>query len=62
MTVWCGSTEIYLTEDNVHSTPEKFVEAMKANHRSISPSMLYAWASISSAENRVVVTGVRSIY
>jgi myo-inositol-1-phosphate synthase len=48
VTVWCGSTEIYLTEDDVHSTPEKFVEAMKANHRSISPSMLYAWASISS--------------
>src|SRR5260370_33362322 len=48
VTVWGGSTEIYLTEDNVHSTPEKFVEAMKANHRSISPAMLYAWASISS--------------
>ena len=46
--VWCGSTEIYLTEDTVHSTPEKFVAAMKANHRSIAPSMLYAWAAITS--------------
>jgi myo-inositol-1-phosphate synthase len=48
ITAWCGSTEIFLTPDDVHATPEKFVEAMKANHPSIAPSMLYAWASITS--------------
>ena len=32
----------------MHSTPAKFVEAMKANHPSIAPSMLYAWASVTS--------------
>jgi len=48
VTAWCGSTEIYLTADEVHSTPEKFVEAMKTNHPAIAPSMLYAWASVTS--------------
>jgi myo-inositol-1-phosphate synthase len=48
VTCWCGSTEIFLKPEEVHSTPEKFVEAMKANHPSIAPSMLYAWASITS--------------
>src|SRR5713101_3964714 len=48
VTAWCGSTEIFLTQDEVHATPEKFVEAMKANHPAIAPSMLYAWASVTS--------------
>ena len=46
--LWCGSTEIFLTPEEVHSTPEKFVEAMKMNHPAIAPSMLYAWAAITS--------------
>ena len=46
--VWCGSTEVFITAEDVHSTPEKFVEGMKNNHPAISPSMLYAWASITS--------------
>jgi len=46
--IWCGSTEIFLTPHEVHSTPTKFVEAMKANHASIAPSMLYAWAAVTS--------------
>ncbi len=46
--IWCGSTEIYLTPSEVHGTPEKLVEAMKANHPAIAPSMLYAWAAITS--------------
>jgi myo-inositol-1-phosphate synthase len=45
---WCGSTEIFLKQDAVHETPEKFVAAMKANHPAIAPSMLYAWAAITS--------------
>jgi myo-inositol-1-phosphate synthase len=48
VTCWCGSTEIYLKQEDVHSTPAKFVEAMKANHPAIAPSMLYAWAAITS--------------
>ncbi len=46
--LWCGSTEIFLTAKDVHSTPEKFEQAMKSNHPSIAPSMLYAWAAITS--------------
>ena len=48
VTCWCGSTEIFLKQEDVHSTPEKFIEAMKANHPAIAPSMLYAWASVTS--------------
>jgi myo-inositol-1-phosphate synthase len=46
--LWCGSTEIFLTVDEVHGTPEKFERAMKENHPSIAPSMLYAWAAVTS--------------
>ena len=46
--IWCGSTEIFLTPDKVHSTPAKFEQAMKDNHPAIAPSMLYAWAAITS--------------
>ncbi|MGA2099136.1 MAG: inositol-3-phosphate synthase, partial [Candidatus Acidiferrum sp.] len=45
---WCGSTEVFVKPEEVHSTPEKFVEAMKSNHPAIAPSMLYAWAAITS--------------
>ena len=48
VTCWCGSTEIFLKQEDVHSTPAKFVEAMKSNHPAIAPSMLYAWAAITS--------------
>jgi len=46
--LWCGSTEVFLTAYEVHSTPEKFEQAMKENHPAIAPSMLYAWAAITS--------------
>jgi len=45
---WCGSTESFVKPEEVHSTPDKFIEAMKSNHPAIAPSMLYAWASITS--------------
>src|SRR5260370_22460980 len=48
ITCWCGSTESFVKPEEVHSTPEKFVEGMKSNHPSIAPSMLYAWASVTS--------------
>jgi myo-inositol-1-phosphate synthase len=46
--IWCGSTEIFLKPHAVYETPEKFVAAMKENHPAIAPSMLYAWAAITS--------------
>ena len=46
--IWCGSTEIFLKPHAVHATPETFVAAMKANHPAIAPSMLYAYAAITS--------------
>jgi len=45
---WCASTEVFIRPEEVHSTPEKFVEGMKNNHPAIAPSMLYAWASVTS--------------
>ncbi|HEY2934493.1 MAG TPA: inositol-3-phosphate synthase [Acidobacteriota bacterium] len=46
--IWCGSTEIYITPQAVHSTPEKLERAMKQNHEAIPSSMVYAWAAITS--------------
>ena len=46
--LWCGSTEVFLQPHEVHSTVEKFEEAMKNSHAAIAPSMLYAWAAITS--------------
>src|SRR5204863_575 len=46
--VWCGSTEAFLTPNEVHADPARFENAMKASHPSIAPSMLYAWAAITS--------------
>jgi myo-inositol-1-phosphate synthase len=46
--IWCGSTEIFLTQHDVHTTVEKFERAMKENHPAIAPSMLYAWAAVTS--------------
>jgi len=46
--VWCGSTEVFLTQHKVHADPARFEHAMKTNHPAIAPSMLYAWAAITS--------------
>jgi myo-inositol-1-phosphate synthase len=46
--IWCGSTEIFLQPHAVHQTIASFEKAMKENHPAIAPSMLYAWAAISS--------------
>jgi len=46
--VWCGSTETFHTPHAVHRTPGKLEQAMKENHAAIAPSMLYAWAAITS--------------
>jgi len=44
--VWCGSTEIYLTESPAHQTIEAFERALEANDDSIPSSMIYAYAAL----------------
>jgi myo-inositol-1-phosphate synthase len=46
--VWCGSTEVFLKPHAVHQSVAAFERAMKENHEAIAPSMLYAWAAITS--------------
>jgi myo-inositol-1-phosphate synthase len=46
--IWCGSTEIFLTPQDVHSTVAKFEQGMKDDDPGIAPSMLYAWAAVTS--------------
>ncbi|MCC8407871.1 inositol-3-phosphate synthase [Mucilaginibacter sp. UR6-1] len=44
--VWCASTEVYFEASEIHSTLEKFEEALKADDKRIAPSMLYAYAAL----------------
>lgn len=44
--VWCGSTEIYIEEGEVHSSIEKLEEGLRNNHPDIAPSMIYAYAAV----------------
>jgi myo-inositol-1-phosphate synthase len=44
--VWCGSTEIYLEQTDVHKTIESFEAGLKNNDPSISSSQIYAWAAL----------------
>jgi myo-inositol-1-phosphate synthase len=44
--IWCGSTEIFLKPEVVHSTPQSLEKAMKSNHKAIAPSMVYAYAAL----------------
>ena len=44
--VWCGSTEIYLTESAAHATIASFEKALEADDDSIPSSMIYAYAAI----------------
>jgi myo-inositol-1-phosphate synthase len=46
--VWCASTETYLETGRVHSTIPRFEEALRNNDPSITPCMIYAYASIKS--------------
>lgn len=46
--IWCGSTEIFLKRDPVHETLATFEKAMKENHPSIAPSMIYGYAMIAA--------------
>jgi myo-inositol-1-phosphate synthase len=44
--VWCGSTEKYIEQSEVHESIEAFEEGLRNNDPAISPSMIYAYASI----------------
>jgi myo-inositol-1-phosphate synthase len=44
--VWCGSTEKYIEESEVHESIESFEEGLKNNDPAISPSMIYAYAAL----------------
>jgi myo-inositol-1-phosphate synthase len=44
--IWCGSTEVYLTESDAHATLASFEKALEANDQSIPSSMIYAYAAI----------------
>ena len=44
--VWCGSTEIFLTESPAHQSVAAFEKALEANDPSIPSSMIYAYAAI----------------
>ncbi len=44
--LWCGSTETYFEESDIHQTVEQFEAALAADDKLISPSMLYAYAAL----------------
>ena len=44
--IWCGSTEVFMTESAAHQTLESFERALEANDLSIPSSMIYAYAAI----------------
>lgn len=46
VTVWCASTEVYIEKKSVHESIEAFEQGLKDNDKDISPSMIYAYASI----------------
>ena len=48
MMIWCASTESYLAPQDVHSSIAKFEKGLKKNDPAISPSMIYAYAAITS--------------
>lgn len=53
--IWAGSTEIFIERKAVHQSTESFIEGMIQNDPDISPSMLYAYASI--AEEAAYING-----
>jgi myo-inositol-1-phosphate synthase len=46
--VWCASTEIFMVAGESHRDLKSFEAAMRENHESIAPSMIYAYAALKS--------------
>jgi myo-inositol-1-phosphate synthase len=44
--VWCGSTEVFMTESPAHASVAAFEKALEASDDSIPSSMVYAYAAI----------------
>ncbi len=44
--VWCGSTEKYIEQSEVHGSIASFENGLRNNDPAISPSMIYAYAAI----------------
>jgi myo-inositol-1-phosphate synthase len=44
--IWCGSTEIFMTEAATHQSIESFEKALESNDFSIPSSMVYAYAAL----------------
>jgi myo-inositol-1-phosphate synthase len=44
--IWCGSTEVYLTESEAHTSVAAFEKALESNDPAIPSSMVYAYAAI----------------
>jgi myo-inositol-1-phosphate synthase len=44
--VWCGSTEVFMTESPAHASIESFERALEENDPAIPSSMVYAYAAI----------------
>jgi myo-inositol-1-phosphate synthase len=44
--VWCGSTEVYMTESPAHQSIAAFEKALEASDDAIPSSMIYAYAAI----------------
>jgi myo-inositol-1-phosphate synthase len=44
--VWCGSTEVYLTESPVHASVAAFEKGLEESDPAIPSSMIYAYAAI----------------
>src|SRR6185436_12096393 len=44
--VWCGSTEIYLTESAAHASVAAFEKALEASDENIPSSMVYSYAAL----------------
>jgi myo-inositol-1-phosphate synthase len=46
ITIWCGSTESFITPTSAHQSVKAFEKAMVQNDENIAPSMVYAYASL----------------
>jgi myo-inositol-1-phosphate synthase len=46
VTIWCGSTEVFLQPTAVHASVKAFEKGLTQNDEAIAPSMIYAYASL----------------
>ena len=46
--IWCGSTEVFLTPQEVHKNLKNFEKGLENNDSNIAPSMIYAYAALKS--------------